>query len=467
MILKNPEITITPENPFENDGLNRKDSAVALTQFVLSAEEPLVVCIDAPWGEGKTTFLRMWKQHLKNELIPVIYFSAWENDFTDDALIALIGEIGSAIDEISENGDPKKAKQFFDQAKKIGIALLKKSVPVAAKIATAGALDLDKVTEQALASFAETLAKEEFAKYEKSKKTLETFKSTLSNLANSISSNDEPKPLVFIIDELDRCRPTFAIELLEKAKHLFNVNNIIFILGADKVQLGHSIKAVYGNELDTNGYLRRFIDFDYLLSPPEQGLFVDMLFKKFSFQNNFFAKNKYHSYEGEQALEMFKKLFEIYKLTLREQEHCCSLLSLVIRTTNADGTLFPHFICFFIVLKIKTPDIYKKIIFNKLNFEQIMDYLSNQNGSTELLESNSGILLEAYILLYKHSLQGNDSNLISRYQELADSIHEDKTKTQRAQSLMRTISSLGIHKSSYLKSMVNSIEVVSQFKPKY
>lgn len=66
MIIKNREIVVEPGSPFLNDELNRLESAEVLTQFVLSTKDPMVVCLDAPWGQGKTTFLRMWEQHLKD-----------------------------------------------------------------------------------------------------------------------------------------------------------------------------------------------------------------------------------------------------------------------------------------------------------------------------------------------------------------------------------------------------------------
>jgi predicted KAP-like P-loop ATPase len=203
VIIKNREIVVEPGSPFLNDELNRLESAEVLTQFVLSTKDPMVVCLDAPWGQGKTTFLRMWEQHLKDNEVPTIYFNAWENDFTDDALVSIIGEISSGIDELSTPEDISKTKEYLDKAKGFGVTLLKRTVPVAAKIATAGALDLDKVTEQALAGFAESIAKEELESYEKSKNTLSAFRDSLQELATSISSKENPKPLVFIIDELD------------------------------------------------------------------------------------------------------------------------------------------------------------------------------------------------------------------------------------------------------------------------
>jgi len=191
---------------------------------------------------------------------------------------------------------------------------------------------------------------------------------------------------VFIIDELDRCRPTYSIEVLEKAKHFFNVENIVFVLGADKAQLGSSIKAIYGEGLNVNGYLRRFIDFDYLLPPPEKGRYVKALFERFGFREYFSKKTGRESlYEQEQALSMFEELFDLFQLTLREQEHCCSLLSLAIRTTPHDYKLFPLFLCFLIVLKVKQPEYYKSLLSEEIQPKELLEILRNIPGGQDLL----------------------------------------------------------------------------------
>lgn len=465
MILKSREIEVKAGSPFANDKLNRQESAEALTQFVTSASDPMVICIDAPWGQGKTTFLKMWEQHLKDKNIPTLYFNAWENDFSDDALVSLIGEISSSIDDISKSGNQTKAHEYLDKAKDLSVTLLKRSVPVAAKIATAGALDLDKITEQALSSFAESVAKEQLEKYEKSKKTLKAFRNALSELASSITDNENPKPLVFIIDELDRCRPNFSIEILEKAKHFFNVENIVFVLGADKAQLGHSIKAIYGSKLNVNGYLRRFIDFDYVLPPPNKGLFVKALFNKFSFNDYFAMKTGSETvYEGEQALSMFTELFELYKLTLREQEHCCSLLSLSIRTTPSNYKLHPLFLCFLIVLKVKEPDVYKRFITEEIGPLHLLNHLRNDMGGHELLDSHYGMVLEAYIMTSKSYRHGNDE-IIAKYKDITESPSAGDSEKQRANRILELMNHFewhgGIGSLGYL---VKKIEVASRFK---
>lgn len=465
MILKSREIEIIKDDPYKNDALNRKETGEALTEFVLSANDSVVVCIDAPWGQGKTTFLRMWEQHLKNNDIPTIYFNAWESDFSDDALVCLIGEISASITELSKTGDESKAREYLGKTKDIGIALLKRSVPVAAKIVTAGALDLDKITEQALAGLAESIAKEQLERYENSKKSIKSFRKAISQLASSTTDPDNPKPLVFIIDELDRCRPNFAIEILEKAKHFFNVDNIVFVLGADKKQLGSSIKAIYGEGLNVNGYLRRFMDFDYILPPPDKGLFVKALFKKYSFNEYFSKKNaRGVQYEGEQSLKMFSELFELYSLTLREQEHCCSLLSLSIRTTPENHKLFPLFLCFLIVLKVKSPDLYKELISDEINVFDMLERFKTQPGASDLLLTNYGTALESYIVTCK-SHSHNYDEISNKYQEIIGSDSSSEEEKQRAQRILEIIKDFdwngGIGSLGYL---LKKIEIASRFE---
>jgi hypothetical protein len=465
VLLKSRELEIPEDNPFLNDVLNRKENAEALTEFVLSTDESLVVCIDAPWGQGKTTFLRMWEKHLKNNNIPTLYFNAWESDFSDDALVCLIGEISASINELSKHGNESKAQEYLDKAKDIGVTLLKRSIPIAAKVATAGALDLDKITEHALAGFAETIAKEQLEHYERSKSSLKAFRTILSEFTHTITDPDNPKPLIFIIDELDRCRPNYSIEILEKAKHFFNVDNIIFVLGADKKQLGSSIKAIYGSELNVNGYLRRFIDIDYILPPPDQGLFIKALFLKFSFNEYFSKKGEYGIRdEGEQALTMFAQLFELYGLTLREQEHCCSLLSISIRTTPPKVKLFPLFLCFLIVLKVTDSELYYSLVTKKIKSAELLERFRGVTGAGEVLLTKYGTVLEAYIVTCT-SPPYDYEDVTKRYHEIQSSPKANDKSKRRAERIVSIIESFNLnYGAGSLDSLLKKIEVASHFE---
>lgn len=463
-MLKSKDIEIDKENPFANDQLDRKENAEILTQFILNADESLVICLDAPWGQGKTTFLRMWQQHLIYNQIPTLYYNAWENDFSDNALISLIGEISVSIEELSIKGNKTTIKKYLKKTKELGSELVKKTIPLAVKVMTAGVVDADKLIGETIATFAEDIAKEQIEQYESSKKTLKSFRETLTNLANSFSSKDEKgKPLVFIVDELDRCRPTFAIELLEKIKHLFNVDNIVFILGADKVQLGHSIRAVYGNDLDVNGYLRRFIDFDYLLPIPPKDKFITYLFTQAGISDYFAKKKDYETqHEGDQAFSIFRHLSKAYDLTLREQIQYCALLNICIKTTPTNNKLHPLLLCFLIALKMKETDLYKNIINNNISSQKMLEYFYKKFKGTELFDNNYGARLEAYFSIL--SVKENKINeVVNKYQELAENTtnnENEKRRLNRISEFIRDLSWDGLP----IDYLVKKIEIANRFE---
>jgi predicted KAP-like P-loop ATPase len=112
MKLKAPEIEIPPTDPFKNDLLSRKITAEQLTEILKSFDEPLVLCINSPWGNGKTTFIKMWREYLKQDGFKTLYFNAWENDYSEDALVSLIGELSASMGELKLTG--QKARKFKD-----------------------------------------------------------------------------------------------------------------------------------------------------------------------------------------------------------------------------------------------------------------------------------------------------------------------------------------------------------------
>ncbi len=100
MIKKNKEIEITEENIFANDILGRETEIENLSDLIFSTDEALTMSINANWGAGKTTFIKLWKKYLQNKYkINSIYFSAWEDDFSKEPLVSILGEIDNYIKE--------------------------------------------------------------------------------------------------------------------------------------------------------------------------------------------------------------------------------------------------------------------------------------------------------------------------------------------------------------------------------
>ena len=142
-------------------------------------------------------------------------------------------------------------------------------------------MDINPLIEKEVGKFLSSYAEERLNKYSEAKQSIDEFRTLLEDVAKTLSEsrqnldNQENHSLVIIIDELDRCRPTYAIELLETAKHLFAVDNIVFVLGINIAEMTHSIKALYGSDFDAEGYLRRFINLDYPLPDPNPEVVFD------------------------------------------------------------------------------------------------------------------------------------------------------------------------------------------------
>lgn len=430
-------IEIPDDNPFQNDVLNRKDNIEILTKFITSFEQSIVLCIDGGWGQGKTTFIRMWEKYLHQQSIPTIYFNAWESDYTDDALIALIGEIGLSIENLSGE-NKEKGNDFLNTLKNKSIYLVKDAsakdwLAIGSAIGsffTNGRIKADKIVEFTN-NLGACLAKEQIEKYEKSKQILNEFKENLSKLAECYSPSNEMKPLIIFIDELDRCRPNFAIEVLEKAKHLFNVDNIIFVLAADKSQLAHSIRAVYGQGLDVNGYLRRFIDFDYLLPSPVRSVYIKYLVTKMGFDKNL-NNDETHIYDHQKKLN---SIIRLYNLTLREQESFCNILNVVMKIRYHTMQENSVLVFLLIILKIKEPELYKRLnrfdtaniiplILKNFNAKYTAE-LDNVNYHIEYLECIllsicSGIKLNSDAPIFKAYIEEYDFNETKKNRLLED-----------------------------------------------
>lgn len=125
-----------------------------------------------------------------------------------------------------------------------------------------------------LADGAKAFVEEKLFRHSEAPTSVEIFPQVFQDMAASLSEMNENRPLMVMIDELDRCRPSYAVELLEVAKHLFSVDLIVFVLAVNCDQFAHLVKALYGNEFDAEGYLRRFFDVDFKLPGPERQAFI-------------------------------------------------------------------------------------------------------------------------------------------------------------------------------------------------
>lgn len=253
-----------------NDIFGRKRVAESLTKIISDSDDSLVISLDAPWGEGKTAFLHMWQKTLNDQHIPVIYFDAFKNDHHQDPFPPL----SSAIYELA-----KKNQLLGDGAVKAfekGVGkLLKSGMGVGLKFLTRMAvykLVGDTGFEGILDGVADDVSNEVMigekflSAYTNQEATIEAFNQSLTGLSQHLLEakkvNGTPsasKNIIFIIDELDRCRPDYALALIELIKHVFSAAGVCFVLSMNKSQLSESLKTIYGTGFDSVTYLDKFI----------------------------------------------------------------------------------------------------------------------------------------------------------------------------------------------------------------
>lgn len=472
MRLRAPQLDVPLDNPFQNDMLCRQPAVEALTNILKSSNEPFVISINAPWGYGKSTFLRMLESHLKANSLKTITFNAWESDYIDDPFVALLGDTESQLNSL-KGRDNTSLQDKINKAKKYGGKIIRAAIPAAVKIGTAGIINLDELTESTIADAAEKFTQDQIDSYSEAKRSIASFRDELSGIAKSLYTNDSQLPLVFIIDELDRCRPTHAVRLLEIIKHFFSIDRISFVIALDPDQLGHSVKTLYGQEMDVNGYLKRFFDLELNLPKPNLEDFLNAQFSRFGLEEFFTIRTQYReaAYDKDQLQRIFKHLFSILKFSFREHERAFTLLSLAIRATPQNHHLHPVILGCLIILKIKNSTLYKDFIAGQARAETVqaraetvMEYLSTGLEGKKFAQSHHGYILEAELLCAQIQVHEQD-NLYDKFSEQA----KDQTLSREARDRAEIIAQVAKekrfnHRHLNIDSIASKIDLVGDIR---
>lgn len=431
MVHKNQPIAINlADDIFQNDKLERKNAIEDLSSLLEATNQSFVLALNADWGAGKTTFVKLWQAYLQKEKgMQSIYFSAWEDDFSKEPLISILGEIKNYI--IENCSDEPEIARSFEKAKSIGAKVFKRVAPALVKNMTGGLVDC-KVIGDAIDDIAESTVKELIDNYSKDKKITEEFKNAIQELLSKI---DAKKPFVIFIDELDRCRPLYAIELLERIKHIFGIDGLIFVLSIDKKQLVESIKSQYGN-IDAQTYLRRFIDMEYNLQNPSLDNFCTYLYHDvYKLHDVMKAKNIEHIRDD---LDMLKYLMKILRMSLRDVEQMFTRLTIIYKTI--EPRLFPiHFkiIVLFISFKMKYPDKYELLMARRIDADTLLLIFPPQD-----LNDNYHMMIHAILLSTRKSEQ-EMVNIINERKISLETMQSERFKTEntKEQRLIRYLES--------------------------
>ncbi len=362
-------VQVTESEPYNYDLLNRKKSGDTLLQLVQSFSGGFVMAINGKWGAGKTTFVEMWQQQMKNEGYETIYYNAWENDYISDPLIGIIAEFKKKIN----TGGEERVEKFTNVVRKVSFSMVPSLLAVMVKQFTGLNLeDLDKVIKDGSKEAMDLLNKS-VDNYLEQQKSIKEFKTALSEYVNDVTPQH---PLIFIIDELDRCKPDFAVKTLERIKHLFTIENVVFVLAIDQEQLCHSIRGYYGSDLiDSEDYLRRFIDVQYCLPIRFDSELMVNIFKRFNFPESLHAKNGPTGFKLSRLQHFVALMRFIKNLSIRQLEKWMLHTRLVINNDHIKKTVSPETTAFLVYLFIFNTELYDHIINNDLSDQDLFNHL--------------------------------------------------------------------------------------------
>ena len=235
----------------QNNTILRNNQLSMLVKLLNSLKENTVLAIDGAWGSGKTVFVKQLLMlsddtihdyshntldetaiNLLREKQKTFYFNAWEYDYLGDALSAMLLKLIADDDESLNAASIKKAVSMIN-------------ISAGLKNLTHDFIDIDNKTRK--------------ADLVKAVKDQVNRHDAVNEFIDKLKSDSER--LIFVIDELDRCRPSFAVELLEVVKHYFMRDDVTFIITTNVNQLSHTIKKYYGSDFDGYAYLNKFFDF--------------------------------------------------------------------------------------------------------------------------------------------------------------------------------------------------------------
>ena len=380
MKINPPKVKIDLEKPFEDALFGREEFAKSLTGLLRNAEENLVIFVNAPWGAGKTTFSEMWRAHLQQQKLEVIYYDAYAADYFDDPFVSFSGEILELVDRRFTQGKGLiERREFKKTAIEVGKRLAGLTIKVAARAATFNAVkseDVDELKEigsevvTGVSEIGADIIEKRIEHYAEEKDGLVSFKKSLAKLAAKVKE-EQGFPLTIIVDELDRCRPNFALGLLERIKHLFDVDGVAFVLLVNREQIEGYIESVYGNK-DARDYLQKF-----------GSLFIDLPSTSSQFSYEYQKGRKeycqkllnHHGFTGRlrdprffiTCVETFSNHFG---LTLREIENVFAIMAIYYGSISEAQSNSDLYTTLLSTLKVKRPNLYRMLAKGSVTLSQ-------------------------------------------------------------------------------------------------
>jgi hypothetical protein len=364
-------------NTFESrDEFHRKPVAENMIKLLSSSLDISPMMLDGSWGTGKSEFCQKTINLFKlKDTHHLIYVDAFKADHVGEPLVTLLSEIIKLLPEKEQPGFIKK----IIPATKFGLKtggkafvghILRQDF---ASVADDYDKDIQRAADKAIDATVESIIKDQV----QAEKNLTSLKDAISKVA-------EEKAIVFFVDELDRCKPSFAVDVLELIKHVFDIDNVQFVLITNSQQLRASINHCYGTDVDSQKYLDKFLKFTIKLSNKTipnrlEPIFASMtLFEKLVRENQHLPTNLYSPALPKKFIE---SIIINLELSLREVETLVRYLEVLQVLTEGNafsegnylGYLFLNTLA--VVIYCFKPDIANEISHSKYDAKKIANII--------------------------------------------------------------------------------------------
>ncbi len=240
-------------------------------RFVQGVEQGRVIAIEAGFGRGKTFFRTRWARQLRTDGACVVEVDAWRSDHSDDPLVTFLGALIGAVPEGATKETKRKAGRIVRSVATAGARIAVNAVARGAADEIAGLFEGEDGEAEGAAAILTDMTDEAGAALSKAASALivrqlavervreKELPGQLDALRQLLNGEDDGR-VVVIVDELDRCRPDYAIALLELLKHVFDHPGYVFVLMVNAEHLEALAATRFGSHGAGERYLDKFID---------------------------------------------------------------------------------------------------------------------------------------------------------------------------------------------------------------
>ena len=345
--MKSYDLKPTKENilaTLKNDKICRRTYLINFLKFLDNIDTNATISIDGDWGSGKTFFIKqviyillstnkfinhkemgtnkeelesfLGKEIIYDRAYLPVYYNAWKNDNSMDPLLSVVKEVIASYSNSTKFSGNADVKKGIKETIKTIISAVDVHIPLTNNEDPTNKGSID-ISGENLSNIIDSLENFKKKNYLEQIEEQDILQQKIIDLFNTLCVEKGDHFVVFI-DELDRCKPTFAINLLERIKHYFDNEKITFVFSTNIIELQHTVKKYYGNNFDAENYLDKFFNYRLQLPSVNTKQYIDYI-----------GEIMVPNYVSEQIIFIIQH----FKLTMRNINH-------YFQTYNVVSSLF-------------------------------------------------------------------------------------------------------------------------------